>query len=308
MYVTVIEELGGRQAPGDSLCVRTVALSCPLVGLSRPVNPAADQAPRAARTVWPTNPGTFRQAGVGVGVGAGVGVGRGVGRGVGLGVGSGVVAGVGAGVGTPRGSGVSGGSSVAVGIGTSLAPGDVGALVPVVNGVASAVGKPLANPPPWLAPRDGDGDPPSVPAVSGKPPPIANARIATTTTRKATPNGARRSLPAADAARADDGTAADPAPGPAIAPTADADRAATATAATGTPANGKAQLGQSPAASTQQRRQAYTWQYWQWHSPTRAPIVSASTGCPHCWQMGGGGSPAGTPRWPLRTDPPRSGQ
>ena len=108
-------------------------------------------------------------------------------------------AGPAAAVGSAPGLRVSGGSSVAVGIGTSLAPGDAGESVPSVDGVASAVGKPLANPPPWLAPPDGDGDPPSVPAVSGKPPPIANARTATTTTRKATPNGARRSLPAADA-------------------------------------------------------------------------------------------------------------
>ena len=70
--------------------------------------------------------------------------------------------------GTAPGSGVSRGSPGAVGIGTSLAPGDAGARCPV-DGVASSVGKPLANPPPWLAPLDGDGDPPSIPAVSGKP-------------------------------------------------------------------------------------------------------------------------------------------
>jgi hypothetical protein len=172
-----------------------------------------------------------------------------------------------------------------VGSSTSLAPGEAGEA-PLVAGVASSVGEPLAKPPPWLAPLDGDGNPPSTPAVSGKPPPIANARTATTTTRKATPNGARRSRPAADAAPADAApTAADAAPadGGTAANAAPADLAPTpTTAATGTPANGKAQLGQSPAASTQQRRQAYTWQYWQWHSPTRAPIVSASTGCPHC--------------------------
>ena len=255
--------------------------------------------------------GTVRQAGVGSGVGSGVGVGRGVGRGVGLGVGLGVASGVGAGVtagvGLVLGSRDSRGSSGAVGIGTSPAPGDAEEAAPVDDGVPAAVGEPLSNPPPWLAPPDGDGDPPSVPAVSGKPPPIANARIATITTRKATPNGARRSRPAADAAPADEGAVAEAAPAPAIAAPADL-APTTATAATGTPANGKAQLGQSPAASTQQRRQAYTWQYWQWHSPTRSPIVSASTGCPHCWQMGGGGSPAGTPRWPLRTDPPGRSQ
>ena len=192
----------GREAGAGRLALRQDGgVSCPLVGISGPVNPAADQAPRAARTVWPTNPGTFRQAGVGsASARASVLVGAWGGRRPRRGFGSVVVSGVGAGV------AAGGGFAPARGfrVGRPSRWGSVHRWRRAKRYRSTASPRPLAS----RSPIRPHGRRPTVTAIPVDPSgqreaaAIANARTATTTTRNATPNGARRSLPTADAAPA----------------------------------------------------------------------------------------------------------